>query len=140
MGFGLPGSIGASFANPKKTIICIAGDGGFMFNVQEMATAVLHKIPLVTILFNDNTFGNVKRNQKLDYNERYIACDLLNPDFMKLADSFGMMGLRVNSAEGLQGAMEKAFAEDGPVLIEVEVGAMPSLWPLMPLKRAKEDD
>ena len=111
-----------------------------MFNVQEMATAVLHKIPLVTILFNDNTFGNVKRNQKLDYNERYIACDLLNPDFMKLADSFGMMGLRVNSAEGLQGAMEKAFAEDGPVLIEVEVGAMPSLWPLMPLKRAKEDD
>jgi acetolactate synthase I/II/III large subunit len=140
LGYGFPTGLGAQVANPGKKVVAVTGDGGFMFNVQEMATAVLHKIPLVTILFNDNTFGNVKRNQKLDYNERYIACDLLNPDFMKLADSFGMMGLRVNSAEGLQGAMEKAFAEDGPVLIEVEVGAMPSLWPLMPLKRAKEDD
>ena len=111
-----------------------------MFNVQEMATAVLHKIPLVTILFNDNTFGNVKRNQKLDFNERYIVCDLLNPDFMKLADSFGMMGLRVNSPAGLQGALEKAFAADGPVLIEVEVGPMESLWPLMPIKRPKDSD
>jgi acetolactate synthase-1/2/3 large subunit len=82
----------------------------------------------------------VKRNQKTDYNERYIASDLLNPDFMKLAESFGLMGLRVDSPEGLQGAMEKAFAEDGPVLIEVEVGPMESLWQYMPLKRAKDDE
>jgi acetolactate synthase-1/2/3 large subunit len=137
LGYAFPTGLGAQVANPGKKVVAITGDGGFMFNVQEMATAVLHKISLVTILFNDNTFGNVKRNQKLDYNERYIACDLLNPDFMKLADSFGMMGLRVNSSAGLQVAMEKAFSEDGPVLIEVEVGPMESLWPLMPLKRAK---
>ena len=111
-----------------------------MFNVQELATAVLHKIPLVTILFNDNTFGNVKRNQKNDFNERYIVSDLLNPDFMKLADSFGLLGLRVDTPEGLQTAMEKAFAEDGPALIEVEVGAMPSLWARMPIIRPKDEE
>jgi len=108
-----------------------------MFNVQEMATAVLHNIPLVTILFNDNTFGNVKRNQKERYNERYICSDLFNPDFMKLAESFGMASFRVDTPEGLESALDKAFTEDGPVLIEVEIGEMPSLWPYMPLKTVK---
>ncbi len=140
LGYAFPTGLGAQVANPGKKVVTVTGDGGFMFNVQEMATAVMHKIPLVTILFNDNAFGNVKRNQKLDFNERYIVSDLLNPDFMKLAESFGMMGLRVNSPEGLQGAMEKAFASDGPVLIEVEVGPMESLWPLMPVKRPKDED
>ncbi|MDP6257552.1 MAG: thiamine pyrophosphate-binding protein [Rhodospirillales bacterium] len=140
LGYSFPTGLGAQVGNPDKKVVTVTGDGGFMFNVQELATAVLHKIPLVTILFNDNAFGNVKRNQKTDYNERYIACDLLNPDFMKLAESFGLMGLRVDSPEGLQEAMEKAFAEDGPVLIEIEVGPMESLWQYMPLKRAKDDE
>ena len=79
-------------------------------------------------------------NQKNDFNERYIVSDLLNPDFMKLADSFGLLGLRVDTPEGLQTAMEKAFAEDGPALIEVEVGAMPSLWARMPIIRPKDEE
>ncbi|MAV86950.1 MAG: thiamine pyrophosphate-binding protein [Rhodospirillaceae bacterium] len=137
LGYAFPTGLGAQVANPKKKVVAVTGDGGFMFNVQEMATAVLHKIPLVTILFNDNTFGNVKRNQKERYNARYICADLLNPDFMKLADSFGMASSRVDSPEGLKVAMEKAFMEDGPVLIEVEVGEMDSLWPYMPLKTIK---
>ncbi len=133
LGYAFPTGLGAQVANPGKKVVTVTGDGGFMFNVQEMATAVLHKIPLVTILFNDNTFGNVKRNQKERYNERYICSDLLNPDFMKLAESFGMVGFRVDTPQGLQGVLEKAFTEDGPVLIEVEVGEMASLWPYMPL-------
>jgi acetolactate synthase-1/2/3 large subunit len=137
LGYAFPTGLGAQVANPDKKVISVTGDGGFMFNVQEMATAVLHKIPLVTILFNDNTFGNVRRNQKERYNERYICSDLLNPDFMKLAESFGMMGLRVDTPQDLQGAIEKAFTEDGPVLIEVEVGEMESLWPYMPLSPLK---
>jgi acetolactate synthase-1/2/3 large subunit len=133
LGYAFPTGLGAQVANPGKKVVTVTGDGGFMFNVQEMATAVLHKIPLVTILFNDNTFGNVKRNQKERYNERYICSDLLNPDFMKLAESFGMVGFRVDTPQGLQGVLEKAFTEDGPVLIEVAVGEMDSLWPYMPL-------
>ena len=133
LGYAFPTGLGAQVANPGKKVVTVTGDGGFMFNVQEMATAVLHKIPLVTILFNDNTFGNVRRNQKERYNERYICSDLLNPDFMKLAESFGMVGFRVDTPQGLQGVLEKAFIEDGPVLIEVEVGEMASLWPYMPL-------
>jgi acetolactate synthase-1/2/3 large subunit len=140
LGYAFPTALGAQVAHPDKKVIAVTGDGGFMFNVQELATAVLHKIPLVTILFNDNTFGNVKRNQKNDFNERYIVSDLLNPDFMKLADSFGLLGLRVDTPEGLQTAMEKAFAEDGPALIEVEVGAMPSLWARMPIIRPKDEE
>lgn len=137
LGYAFPTGLGAQVANPGKKVVAVTGDGGFLFNVQEMATAVLHRIPLVTILFNDNTFGNVKRNQKERYNERYICSDLLNPDFMKLAESFGMAGLRVSTPEGLRVAMEKAFALDAPALIEVEVGEMASLWPYMPLKAAK---
>ena len=133
LGYAFPTGLGAQVANPGKKVVTVTGDGGFMFNVQEMATAVLHKIPLVTILFNDNTFGNVRRNQKERYNERYICSDLLNPDFMKLAESFGMVGFRVDTPQGLQGVLEKAFTEDGPVLIEVAVGEMDSLWPYMPL-------
>lgn len=137
LGYAFPTGLGAQVANPNKKVVAVTGDGGFMFNVQEMATAVLHKIPLVTILFNDNTFGNVKRNQKERYNERYICSDLLNPDFMKLAESFGMASFRVDTPEGLESALDKAFTEDGPVLIEVEIGEMPSLWPYMPLKTVK---
>jgi acetolactate synthase-1/2/3 large subunit len=137
LGYAFPTGLGAQVANPGKKVVAVTGDGGFLFNIQEMATAVLHQIPLVTILFNDNTFGNVKRNQRERYNERYICSDLLNPDFMKLAESFGMAGSRVNSPKGLQLAMEKAFALDAPVLIEVEVGEMASLWPYMPLKAVK---
>ena len=139
LGYAFPTGLGAQVANPNKKVVAVTGDGGFMFNVQEMATAVLHKIPLVTIVFNDNCFGNVKRNQKERYNERYLCSELLNPDFIQLAESFGMKGYRVKSPENLNTAMESAFSENGPVLIEVEVGEMASLWPYMPLKVVKSN-
>ena len=109
-----------------------------MFSVQELATLVQHKIGLVTIVMNDGAFGNVKRNQKEDYSGRFIASDLQNPDFMKLADSFGLLGIRVNSPDGLRTALSRALKEDGPSLIEVVVGEMPSMWKYMPLVRAKD--
>ena len=109
-----------------------------MFNVQELATAAQHNIGVVTIVMNDGAFGNVKRNQKEDYGERYLGVDLQNPDFMKLADAFGVMGQRVNSPEGLRGALKSAMKQDGPALIEVTVGEMPSAWKYMPLVRAKD--
>ena len=111
-----------------------------MFNVQELATAAQHNIPVVVILMNDGAFGNVKRNQKEDWNEQYLGVDLQNPDFMKLADAFGIMGQRVDSPAGLRGAIQNAFKKDGPALIEVTVGEMPSAWQYMPLVRAKDQN
>jgi acetolactate synthase-1/2/3 large subunit len=99
-----------------------------MFNVQELATAVQYKIGLVTVIFNSNSFTNVKRQQQEWFGNRTIASDLVNPDFVKLAQSFGAAGLRVNSPGELREALRKAFAEPGPTIIEVPVGHMASPW------------
>ena len=110
LGYSFPTALGAKVAHPDKPVVCIVGDGGFMFNVQEMSTAVQHGINVVAILFNDNAFGNVKRAQKEAYGGHYIGCELKNPDFMKLADSFGVLGLRADTPDELGAALEKALA------------------------------
>jgi acetolactate synthase-1/2/3 large subunit len=107
----------------------VSGDGGFMFNVQELSTAVQYRIPLVTIIFNDNRFTNVQRQQKEWFGGRVMCSDLHNPDFVKLAESFGATGLRVTDPETLRGALRRAFEIDGPVIIEVEVKEFfPAPW------------
>jgi acetolactate synthase-1/2/3 large subunit len=113
-------------ANPDKQVVSLNGDGGFMFGVQELATAVQHNINLVTIVFNDNAYGNVRRMQRQLYDNRIIASDLRNPDFVKLAESFGALGLRAHTADDLRRALEQGFAANAPTLIEVPVGELPS--------------
>ena len=102
-----------------------------MYNVQELATAVHHRIPLVTILFNDNCFGNVKRIQEEDYGGRHIAIDLHNPDFVGLANNFGALGLCAGSPEELRLRIREAFDANSPTLIEVPIDALPSIWKLV---------
>ena len=143
LGYGFATALGAQVGNPDKRVVSINGDGGFMYNVQELSTAVLHKIPLTTVVFNDNAYGNVKRIQQENYRGRTIASDLLNPDFVKLAESFGMLGLRTETPEGLKDAIEEAFKHDGPALIEVPVGPMPNPsrligWGAPPKKHRKD--
>jgi acetolactate synthase I/II/III large subunit len=143
LGYGFATALGAQAGNMDKRVISVNGDGGFMYNVQELSTAVLHKIPLTTIVFNDNAFGNVKRIQQESYRGRTIASDLLNPDFVKLAESFGMLGIRANSPEELRGAIKESFKNDGPSLIEVPVGPMPNPgrvtgWGAPPKKNRKD--
>jgi acetolactate synthase-1/2/3 large subunit len=128
LGYGFATALGVKVAHPDKPVVAIAGDGGFMFNVQELATAVQYKIGLVTVIFNSNSFSNVKRQQQEWFGNRTIASDLVNPDFVKLAHSFGAAGMRVNSPDELRKALPKAFAEPGPTLIEVPVGQMASPW------------
>ena len=131
LGYAFPTALGAQVAHPDRRVICISGDGGFMFNVQELSTAVAHHINVVTIVFADKAFGNVKRFQKDNYGERYIAVDLHNPDFAALAHTFGMTGIRAETPEELRAAIREAFAAPGPALIEVPVGEMPSVWDLI---------
>jgi len=131
LGMGLPTAIGAKVACPDKKVLCVSGDGGFMFNVQELSTAVANNIDLVVIVFNDGAYGNVKRYQKELYDGRYIGVDLHNPDFVMLAKSFGMTGLKAETPEELGTALKQAFATDGPALIEVPLGEVPSVWKLI---------
>ncbi len=125
LGYGFATSLGVKAAHPDKPVVSVNGDGGFMFAVQELSTAVKHNLNTVTLVFNDNTFGNVQRMQKKLYNNRVIATDLQNPDFVKLAESFGVKGVRAHSADELRTALEQGFAHNGPTLIEIPVGEMP---------------
>ncbi|MEM7044060.1 MAG: thiamine pyrophosphate-dependent enzyme, partial [Pseudomonadota bacterium] len=131
LGWGVPVSIGVQMAKPNQRVIALAGDGGFMFNVQELAIAVQRELPLVTIVFNDGAFGNVRRIQKEMFGNRLIATDLVNPDFVKLAESFGAQGIPATSPETLRQALHQAFHHKGPSVIEVRCGEMPNPWEFM---------
>jgi acetolactate synthase-1/2/3 large subunit len=127
LGYGFPTALGVKVARPDVPVISVAGDGGFMFAVQELATAVQHRIGLITIVFNNNQYGNVQQMQKNLYDNRVIASDLHNPDFVKLAESFGAQGLRVISPAELRRAIQQGRQTDLPTLIEVPVGDLPSV-------------
>jgi len=139
LGYGFATALGVVAANPDKKVIQISGDGGFMFNVQELATAVKYKLPITTIIFNDNRFTNVQRQQKEWFGGRVIASDLHNPDFMKLTESFGAMGLRVDRPAALKGAIEAAFTQDGPAIIEVTVDEFfPAPWKFIMMPQTRK--
>ena len=129
LGWGFATALGAQHARPDVPVLAISGDGGFMFTANEMATAIRHRIPLVTVVFADGAFGNVRRTQQERFGNRVIASDLANPDFVRYAESFGAAAERVSDAKALRAALRRAFARrDGPTLIEVPVGALPSPW------------
>ncbi|HEU4624575.1 MAG TPA: thiamine pyrophosphate-dependent enzyme [Steroidobacteraceae bacterium] len=120
LGFGFPTALGVKVGNPSKPVVSITGDGGFMFGVQELAAAVQHDINLVTVLFNNNAFGNVLRDQQTKFRGP-LGSELRNPDFVKLAESFGAQGWRAHNPTELRTLVERGFAQKGPVLIEVPV-------------------
>ncbi len=121
LGSGFPTALGAKVAHPDRPVVAITGDGGFMFGVQELATAVQFKIGVVTLVFNNNAYGNVRRDQRERFEGRVVASDLVNPDFVKLAESFGVGAARVTSPDQFRPALEKALADGGPYLIDIEV-------------------
>ena len=131
-----PTALGVAHA-PDVPVVAISGDGGALFAITELATAVHHKIPLTTVIFNDHAFGNVRRLQMDNYDNRLIASDLSSPDFASLARSFGAQGLMASNPEDLRNALDIAIAHDGPSVIEVPVGELPSPWDfvLMPKVR-----
>ncbi len=135
LGFGFPTALGVKVANPDKAVISICGDGGFMFGVQELATAVQYGINLVTLVFNNGAFENVRRDQQRFYAGQLQGSLLHNPDFVRLAESFGVRGYRADSTTSLRKTLDKALQLDAPALIEVmvETGSEGSPWPyLMP--------
>jgi acetolactate synthase-1/2/3 large subunit len=133
LGFGYDTALGVKIAHPDKAVVSVSGDGGFLFGLQEMATAVQHRINVVAVVFNNSSYGNVLRDQRKVYQGRTIGSDLINPDFVRLAESFGIRAWRAASPDALKRALGEALARDAPALIEVPVekGSETSPWPFI---------
>jgi len=131
LGFGFATALGAKVGRPDRPVVSVSGDGGFMYNVQELSTAARHGIDIVAIVFADGAFGNVRRMQKEDYGNRLIGVDLLNPQFPKMAESFGVAGVRTTTPEGLRQELAAALKRRGTTLVEVAVGEMPDPWKVL---------
>ncbi len=124
LGYAYPTALGAKVACPGRPVVAICGDGGFLYNAQELATAVQHGINVVAVVFNDNSYGNVAR----DLDEAWggsIGSELYNPDFLKLAEAFGVPGLRAKDPTEVGDLVREAIRLDRPALVEVPVGRMP---------------
>ncbi|HEX2942379.1 MAG TPA: thiamine pyrophosphate-dependent enzyme, partial [Rhodopila sp.] len=137
LGWGYGTALGAAAVAGRRKVVLATGDGGFMFQATELATAVHHRLPVVAVVFDDGAFGNVRRIQAQQYGNRLIASDLTNPDFVRFAESFGMKAFRADSPDGLEHALHLAFALDAPALIHVPVGEMPSPWDMILLPRVR---
>ncbi len=119
LGWGMPASLGAAVALPDRPIVCVAGDGGFVMTMQELATAVRYRLKVVIIVHNDAAYGAIKNIQRKKYEGRFLDTDLNNPDFVKLAEAFGLPGTRATNAEEYRKALRIALGRTGPSLIEV---------------------
>ena len=113
LGYGFNTALGVKVANPDKAVVVACGDGGFMFGIQELATAVQFKINLVAVVFDNGGFENVRRDQSQLFEGRDFGADLVNPDFVKLAESFGAKGVRVSGPDALALAIKEGFREQG---------------------------
>lgn len=133
LGFGFNTALGVKVGNPDKAVVSVSGDGGFLFGMQELATARQFGIAVVAIVFNNAAFGNVRRDQQTAYGNRMLGADLENPDFVALAQSFGVRGILARDPGELRMALTEALALDAPVVIEVPVprGSEVSPWPFI---------
>ena len=133
LGFGFQTALGVKAGNPNRAVVSVTGDGGFMFGVQELATAVQENLGVVTLVFNNGGFGNVRRDQQTRFGDRVIGSELHTPDFTALAKSFGMASKRVTSPEELSPALKSAIKKDKPALIEVSIerGSEATPWPFI---------
>jgi acetolactate synthase I/II/III large subunit len=131
LGYGFATGLGAKAADPGRAVISVTGDGGFSWTMPELSTARRYQLGLVTVLFNDGHFGNVRRIQKTRYGARYFASDLTNPDYRQLAGAFGIAFARAADPGTLTGVLRDAVAANEPVLVEVPVGEFPSPWHLI---------
>ena len=149
MGYGMPGAIGAKIGNPDTPVISISGDGGFQMNSQELATAVLEELPIISCIFNNNNLGMVRQWQKLFYGKRYsmtclrsgaacrgkcgeVECPVYTPDFMKLADAYGAKGIHITKKEEIEPAFREAMkSTKTPYIMEFDIDPEDLVYPMV---------
>ncbi len=132
MGFEVPAALGVQFARPKSTVWSFAGDGGFQMTMQELATIVEHELPVKFAIINNGYLGMVRQWQHFFYEDNFSSVRLFQPDFVKLAEAFGMPGIRVSDKTAVEGAIQSALDHPGPVLIDFEVEQQEDTYPMMP--------
>jgi len=121
MGYGLPAALGAKAAFPKRVVVAVTGDGGFLMSGMELATAVQEKLPVIVVLINDHSLTLIKAIQERRYQSRFLGVDLLNPDFRLLAQAFGVRYWRADNDSAFEGALREVIPLKEPALIEVQL-------------------
>jgi acetolactate synthase-1/2/3 large subunit len=133
MGFGFPAALGAKVARPDVPVVDIAGDGSFIMTEQDLATSVNEQIPVVVIILNNSVLGMVAQWQRLFYNRRYSGIDLRGvPDFVKLADAYGVNGVRVHSLTEFSAVLTKALQNKVTTVIDVPISPEENVFPMVP--------
>ena len=134
MGFGFPAAMGAQVANPNKLVLAIAGDGSIQMNIQELSTVANYNLPVKILIFNNRYLGMVRQWQEIFYNKRYSHVDLegKQPDFVKVADAYGILGLRASKPGELKSILEKAFSHNGPVVVDIVINREENVYPMVP--------
>jgi acetolactate synthase-1/2/3 large subunit len=140
MGFGLPSAMGAKVACPDQDVVCLAGDGSLIMNVQELATCVDEQIPVKVFLMNNGYLGMVRQWQELFWDKRYSHVDMGSyPDFVKLGEAYGATGMRLTDKTTLVDDMRAALAIEGPVLVDVRVTREENTYPMIAPGQAARD-
>jgi acetolactate synthase-1/2/3 large subunit len=138
MGYGFPAAMGAQAAFPNKLVIDISGDGSFQMNSQELATVVQYHLPVKVVILNNGYLGMIRQWQEFFYGKRYASSSLegVSPDFVKLAEAYGAVGLRANKPEEVLPVLKKAFSIPEPVIIDFEVDPEENVYPMVPAGEA----
>jgi acetolactate synthase-1/2/3 large subunit len=140
MGFGLPSAMGAKVACPDDDVVCLAGDGSLIMNIQELATCVDESIPVKIFLMNNGHLGMVRQWQELFWDRRYSSVKMgSSPDWVKLAEAFGAKGMLITDKNELVGGFKEALAAEGPVLVDVRVTPEENCYPMIPAGQAARD-
>jgi acetolactate synthase-1/2/3 large subunit len=140
MGFGLPSAMGAKMGVPDRDVVCLAGDGSLIMNVQELATCVTEQIPVKVFIMNNGYLGMVRQWQELFWDGRYKSVEMgASPDWVKLAEAFGAVGMRTSDKGELVDVMKTALAEEGPVVVDVHVTKEENCYPMIPAGQAARD-
>ena len=132
MGFGLPAAMGAKFGAPDREVVVFTGDGGMQMTIQELGTIAQEKLAVKIVILNNHFLGMVRQWQELFFEKRYSFTEILSPDFVKVADAYGIPGSAVHNRHELETAMKKMFEYDGPYLLEVMIEKEDNIFPMVP--------
>jgi acetolactate synthase-1/2/3 large subunit len=134
MGYGFPAAIGAQVAFPNKLVIDIAGDGSFQMNSQELATVSQYQLPVKVVILNNGYLGMVRQWQEFFFGKRYASSSLegASPDFIKLAEAYGAVGLKATKPDEVISTLKKAFSIPRPVIIDIEIDPEENVYPMVP--------
>jgi acetolactate synthase-1/2/3 large subunit len=141
MGYGFPAAIGAQVGRPDLPVFAICGDGGFQMTIQELATAVEHKLPVKVVLMNNGYLGMVRQWQELFWNHRYSGVDIsVQPDFVKLAEAYGAVGIRVTKMDEVEKAIQRSLeVNDRPTIIDCRISREENVFPMIPAGQSIEE-